>query len=130
MILFHRKKKNYNNGPLDYLNFVVLGFPPNDESVICKRIKKLGGRVVPRIKRSVLAIVSTKEELERNGIQITEAKHCQIYVVSRDFIAAITDSMDKETVLEIINKYDMSHWGAEVIIKNLCIRDLSIYDYF
>lgn len=102
------------NEPLKTLNFAVIGFPPDDETRICKQIKYLGGRVVSHVKRSVLAVVTIKEEFQKHGKLLTDAQICQVYVVPKDFITDMANVNDKETVLEQIKKYDFSDWGSEV----------------
>lgn len=110
-----KKTKNEKPPVLNYLNFVVLGYEPDERREICGVIASLGGRVVEKVKRSVIAVVTTKKELESRSQTILQAEECRVYMVPRDYISAVKNMKDPEEAKEIISKYDMSSWGLDVL---------------
>lgn len=112
------KQKNKKNLPLNYLNFNIIGFDNEEEAEITNEIVELGGRCVRHIKRSVYAIFTKKEELEKRSPEIVKAEACRIFMVSRDYLTAVKGMKHVEEAKEIIKKFDLSPWGADVSIKN------------
>ncbi|GLV34377.1 Poly-(ADP-ribose) polymerase [Carabus blaptoides fortunei] len=100
-------------GPLQYKNLVISGFSPNDTEKMTSKVRALGGRVMPDVRRSVLAVISTPIEVEYNGKVMQSARECNVYVVSAEFLDTL-GSFSYITVDDAARKHSICSWGAEL----------------
>lgn len=56
------------------MEFVILGNPERGKDVLKKQIQGLGGKVVTKISKSVMAVVANKEMVEKMGSRIQMAE--------------------------------------------------------
>lgn len=94
------------------MEFVIIGRLKQNKDDIKKKITTMGGKVVTKIKRSVMAIISTEADVEKMGSRISEAQMEDIHVVSEDFLDEAKDYVGK--IPELVLKKNICSWGSDV----------------
>ncbi|XP_076264902.1 poly-(ADP-ribose) polymerase [Rhynchophorus ferrugineus] len=97
--------------PLYEMEFVILGQPIRGKDVLKKEIQALGGKVVTKIKNTVMAVIANKDMVENMGSRIQEAESEQIQVVSEDFIDEAKNYTGK--IPELIMQKSICNWGSD-----------------
>lgn len=105
------------------MEFVLLGYSPKEKEKMKKEIVSMGGKVVTKIQNTVMAVISTSEEMEKMTSRIGEAEFYQIHVVSSDFLEEAKSSVGK--IPDLVIKKSICLWGADVSIYN--IRKASVF---
>ncbi|XP_037299289.1 poly [ADP-ribose] polymerase [Manduca sexta] len=103
--------------PLKNLQFFLYGKLKNKEEVK-KRILKLGGNVVSKLSETIVAVVSTKKDVESNTAKMEDIQSKDIGVVEASFL----DSIDSEkgtiaASLQIIKENNIADWGSDPTIR-------------
>lgn len=94
------------------MEFVILGNNIKDKNEIKKKIAKLGGKVVTKISKSVMAVISTPEEVEKLGSRMQEAESEGIHVVPVDFLDEAANKKF-EQIPELVVKKSICGWGTD-----------------
>lgn len=97
--------------PLYEMEFVILGYSSKEKDHIKKQILSMGGKVVTKIKNSVMAVISTAEEVEKMNSRIQEAETEQIQVVSKEFLE---EAKDYDKIPDLVIKKSICNWGSNV----------------
>lgn len=97
--------------PLYDMEFVILGHPPKGKEEIKKLVTSMGGKVTTKIKESVMAVISTEDEVEKLGARMQEAEKCQIHVVPDDFLDEAKDNTGK--IPDLVIKKSICNWGTD-----------------
>lgn len=92
------------------MEFAIIGNLKRPNKEIESTIKKMGGKIAPRVHYKLAAVISNQEELKKMDSQMEEAKAYDIQVVSADFL---TDIVDSDPILYIITE-KLSSWGGDV----------------
>lgn len=103
-------RRPYKHPTLFNMEFVVIGNLEKPTEEIIKTISKMGGKVVSKIHRKLAAVISNKEEIQRMGSKMVEAKKYDIQVVSVDFL---TELHPTDPILYVISE-SLSNWGGDV----------------
>ncbi|GFS22250.1 poly [ADP-ribose] polymerase, partial [Elysia marginata] len=98
------------NKPLQDMKFVVAGNLKQSKSDISKTITSLGGVIVSKVDAKTAAVISSKEELEKNSKTIKEAKKLEVHVVSEDFVKGCSSG----DVPKLITTHSIASWGSQV----------------
>ncbi|RWR99229.1 Poly [ADP-ribose] polymerase 1-like protein, partial [Dinothrombium tinctorium] len=85
-----------------------------------EKILSLGGKLVDEIDRTVLFIISTQKEVEKEGAKIAKAKTCGVTVVSEDVFDALNEKVD---ICDLIKRNTISPWGGDVSKKHKTLVD-------
>ncbi|XP_050310535.1 poly [ADP-ribose] polymerase [Anthonomus grandis grandis] len=93
------------------MQFVILGTPERGKDVLKGEIQALGGKVITKISKSVMAVISDKSMVENMGSRIKEAESEQVHVVSEDFIDEAKDQSGK--IPDLIIKKSICNWGSD-----------------
>ncbi|XP_018568768.1 poly [ADP-ribose] polymerase [Anoplophora glabripennis] len=93
------------------MEFVIVGHPSKSKDEIKKLVTSMGGKVTTKIKESVMAVISTAEEVEKMGARMLEVERCQIHVVPDDFLDEAKDNAGK--IPDLIIKKSLCNWGAD-----------------
>ncbi|XP_057662049.1 poly [ADP-ribose] polymerase [Diorhabda carinulata] len=101
--------------PLYEMKFVILGKPPKGKDEIKKLITSLGGKVVTKIDKTVLAVISTSEEVEKMSSRMSEVESEQIHVVSDDFLDEAKSNTGK--IPDLIIKKSICNWGSDPTVR-------------
>lgn len=94
------------------MEFVILGHPKQGKDELKNKIAALGGKVVTKIQRSVMAVIASKADVEKMGSRITEAQAEDVHVVSEDFVDEAKDYTGK--IPELVLKKNICTWGSNV----------------
>lgn len=113
------KKEEENGGPkvqrevppLYNMEFVIVGKVKTDKSELKKQIVTLGGKVVTKIKRSVMAVISTEADVEKMGSRISEAQLEDIHVVPESFLDEAKEH--KGRIPELVKTKSICSWGSD-----------------
>lgn len=106
-----RPKVEREKPPLMYMNFVILNTSKNKET-LKNEIAKFGGKVVTKISKSVMAVISKPEYVEKMGSRIREAEVNDIHVVSEDFVDEAKNYSGR--IPELVIKKSICSWGSDV----------------
>lgn len=112
--------------PLYDMEFVIVGHPPRSKDEIKKQVASMGGKVITKISKSVMAVISTEEEVEKMGARMRDVENCEIHVVPVEFLDEAKDNAGK--IPDLIIKKSLCSWGTDVSAKNC--QNLSIYVIF
>ncbi|XP_026729426.1 poly [ADP-ribose] polymerase [Trichoplusia ni] len=105
-------KKDIPIPPLKNLQFYIYGKLSNKEEVK-KRILKLGGLVVSKLTDTLVAVVSTKKELEKMSEKMQAIKSMDIEVVEETFLDLIEKEGTISKSLEIVKENNIADWGSD-----------------
>lgn len=106
------------------MEFVILGMSPRDRETIKKAITKLGGKVVTKIQNTVMAIITTPDEVAKtNNRRIQEAKWHNIHAVSEDFVDSAKDYAGR--IPELVLEKSIGDWGSDVSKNMYWMMDIS-----
>lgn len=72
----------------------------------------MGGRVVNKIHNKLAAVISNKDEVDKMGSKMTEAKVANIQVISEDFF--LVAEQQTTNAFEYIAKHNLAEWGGNV----------------
>ncbi|KAG5892238.1 hypothetical protein JTB14_014609 [Gonioctena quinquepunctata] len=97
--------------PLYDMEFVILGDPPKGKEAIKKEIIAMGGKVGTKIKKTVMAIISTPDQVEKMNHRMLEAESEQIQIVGEDFLDEAKDNVGK--IPDLIIKKSICNWGSD-----------------
>lgn len=95
--------------------FVILGKPKRGKDALKKDIAKQGGKVVTKINREVMAIFANKEDVEKMGTRMEEAKEQEVHVVPEEFIDEVARHYGK--IPEFVLEKSICDWGSDVSIS-------------
>lgn len=100
--------------PLRNMKFVIgkTNQPRND---ISKVIGNLGGMVVSKLDETVLAYITSPEEVAKKTSRITDAKKAHVQVVSEDIVELLKDV--KTDVAKVIKEKSLCDWGGDITDK-------------
>lgn len=93
------------------MEFVIIGSKQMKDD-LKKKIVSMGGKVVTKIKRSVMAVISSEADVEKMGARISEAQMEDVHVVSADFVDEAKDYAGK--IPELVLKKNICSWGSDV----------------
>lgn len=94
------------------MEFVILGKPKRGKDELKKDIIRLGGRITSKIKKTVMAVFASMEDVEKMGSKISEAQSLDIHVVSEDFIDEAKNYAGR--IPDLVIKKSISSWGSDV----------------
>nr|XP_023025730.1 poly [ADP-ribose] polymerase [Leptinotarsa decemlineata] len=97
--------------PLYEMQFVILGNPPKGADVIKKEIISMGGKVITKISKAIMAIISTPEQVEKMNYRMLEAESEDIQVVGEDFLDEAKNNVGK--IPDLIIKKSICNWGSD-----------------
>ncbi|XP_046383121.1 poly [ADP-ribose] polymerase [Ischnura elegans] len=100
--------------PLRKLEFVIHGKTATSKEELKNEIIRLGGKVIKKIHESLAAVISTKEEVDKMGSRISEAKEMNIQVVSEDFVK---EARGKSDVRSLIIQKSICDWGSNPMTR-------------
>lgn len=101
------------------MEFVILGFTAKDKEKIKKDLISLGAKVITKISKSVMAVISTEEEVEKMNARMTSVKDEDVHVVSEKFIKSAKKYIGK--IPELVKKTSICDWGSDVSNNALSI---------
>ncbi|KAL1517903.1 hypothetical protein ABEB36_001606 [Hypothenemus hampei] len=93
------------------MEFVILGQPERGKDVLKKQIEALGGKVVTKISKKNMAVIASKEMVEKKGSRLKDAESEQIQVVSEDFVDEAKENSGK--IPELILNKSICDWGSD-----------------
>lgn len=125
MFCSHRPKVKRELPPLYYMEFVILGYAKDDKEGLKKKIQQLGGKVVTKISRSVMAVIARESDVEGMGSRIEQARIEDVHVVSKDFVDEAKDNVGK--IPDLVVKKSICTWGSDVsknyvVLKIFCVN--------
>ncbi|KRT82026.1 hypothetical protein AMK59_5757, partial [Oryctes borbonicus] len=97
--------------PLYEMQFVIVGKPPRGKEEIKKQITELGGKVITKISNTVMAVISTPEEVEKNNARMGEVRAADVHVVSEDFVDAAKNCSGG--IPELVIEKSIADWGTD-----------------
>lgn len=99
------------------MELVLLGDFTKPRTDIERMIRKMGGKVGTKIHERVAAVISTADEVQEMGKEMTYARMYDIQVVSEDFLTE-TQSPDVDPIGYILSE-SICDWGGNVRAKCL-----------
>uniref|UniRef100_A0A1Y1KWX6 Poly [ADP-ribose] polymerase n=1 Tax=Photinus pyralis TaxID=7054 RepID=A0A1Y1KWX6_PHOPY len=96
--------------PLYNMEFVLLGALQGSKELKAQ-ISKLGGKVVTKIKETVMAVISTEADVEKMGARMTEASTVGIQVVPEEFLDEAPNYVGR--IPELVLAKNISSWGSD-----------------
>jgi len=97
--------------PLQDLKFVIQGKLSKSKAELTELITKLGGAVVPKVDKRVVAVISNKVEVEKNGSTMKQAKQQEVHVVSDDVLELCQTGKPLAT---LVTECSLADWGADI----------------
>ncbi|KAF5303926.1 hypothetical protein FQA39_LY01711 [Lamprigera yunnana] len=97
--------------PLYDMEFVLIGKLTTDKGELKKKISKFGGKVVTKIKSTVMAVISTEADVEAMSSRITEARGADIHVVPETFLDEVTEYAGR--IPDLVTKKSICSWGSD-----------------
>lgn len=94
------------------MEFVIIGFVKDEKEELKEKIKKMGGKVVTKISRSVMAVIARESDVENLGSRMEQARVEDVHVVSKDFVDEAKDNTGK--IPDLIIKKNICQWGSDV----------------
>lgn len=94
------------------MEFVIVGKLTRGREQAKKQIQQLGGKLDTKLSDTILAVISTKNEVEKMNERMEQTKDLKIHVVSEDFIDEAKDNTGKIT--DLILKKSICDWGSDV----------------
>lgn len=113
-IFNYRPKVERALPPLYDMEFVIVGKLKNKKDELQKKIVRFGGKVVTKISESVMAVISTSEDVEKMGSRISDAQSLDVHVVSEDFLDEVKDNAS--SIPDLVIKKSICSWGSDVSI--------------
>lgn len=114
------------------MQFVILGKPTRGKDELKKQILKLGGKVITKISKDVMAVFATKEDVEKMGSRMMDVKEQDVHVVPEEFVDEASKYNGR--IPELIKEKTISDWGSDVIIhfiiKNNNVSLIYAFSYF
>lgn len=101
------------------MEFVILGYKQEEKDELKKKITKLGGKVVTKISRSVMAVIARESDVENMGSRMEQVQVEDVHVVSKDFLDEAKDHAGK--ISELVKKKSICSWGSDVSCKHSSI---------
>nr|CAI5827669.1 unnamed protein product [Callosobruchus analis] len=113
------KKTDETDGPrvkrelpvLYNMEFVIVGKPSKGKDEIKREITSLGGKVVNKFSKNVMAVISTPADVEKMGSKMMEAEAEQIHVVSEDFVDEAKNNTGK--IPDLVVQKSICNWGSD-----------------
>ncbi|KAJ6649063.1 Poly [ADP-ribose] polymerase [Pseudolycoriella hygida] len=99
----------YKHPPLFNMEFAIIGNLARSKDEIERTIKRMGGKVAPRVHYKLAAVISNRGEVEKMSEQMMEAKAFNIQVVTEEFLVEIATN----DPLQYIVTRNISNWGNE-----------------
>lgn len=106
------------------MEFVIVS---KDKDKLKKKILSMGGKVVNKIKNTVMAVIATQEDVDKMRSKIQEAETEEIQVVSEDFLDEAKSNAGK--IPDLIIKKSICSWGSDVSEIILIPYRFSMYMY-
>lgn len=100
------------------MQFVILGKLQRDKEELKRQITKLGGKVTTKISETVMAVISTKDEVEKLGSRMATVEDEKIHVVPEEFVDEAPNHTGK--IPELIVAKSLCDWGSDVSIEWVC----------
>lgn len=98
--------------PLYDMEFVILGYTKDEKDELKSKITKLGGKVVTKISRSVMAVIARESDVENNSSRVEQAQVEDVHVVSKDFVDEAKENSGK--IPDLVIKKSICSWGSDV----------------
>lgn len=114
--------------PLYEMEFVIVGHPPKGKDKIKKEIVSMGGKVATKMKTTIMAVISTQEEVDKMSAKIQEAETDQIQVVTDDFLDEAKDFAGR--IPDLVIKKSICVWGSDVSMQLYSFIIISIKNNF
>ncbi|XP_055294949.1 poly [ADP-ribose] polymerase-like [Sitodiplosis mosellana] len=100
----------YKHPKLFNMTFVIVGKLSKTKEAIEEVILKLGGKIVEKVDKKLTAVLSNRDEVQKMGTLMKQAKRYNIQVVSEEFLTAIDTTEDP--FLYIISE-SLCDWGGD-----------------
>ncbi|XP_044760388.1 poly [ADP-ribose] polymerase [Coccinella septempunctata] len=97
--------------PFYNMEFVILGKPQRGREELKKQIMKLGGKVVTGIKENIMAVIASKEDVEKMGSRMLDVRSKDIQVVPESFVDDAIGKTGK--IPELIIEKKICDWGSD-----------------
>lgn len=110
------------------MHFVILGKPARGKDELKKQIAKLGGKVITKINKEVMAVFATKEDVEKMGSRMTEVQEHEVHVVPEEFVDRVPKFNGR--IPELIKEVTVCDWGSDVISSARFISLCELIIYF
>lgn len=101
------------------MELVLVGDFTKPKADIEQLIRKMGGKVGTKIHDRVAAVISTVDEVQKMGKQMTDARMYDIQVVSEDFLID-TQCPDVDPIGYILSE-SICDWGGDVSFPFECV---------
>ncbi|KAH9512499.1 Poly [ADP-ribose] polymerase 1, partial [Bulinus truncatus] len=96
--------------PLKDLMFVIGGKLKRSKAELTKEITELGGVLVSKVDKKVVAVISTKGDVEKKTKPVKEAELNEVHVVAEDFLADCKGG----DISQLIAKHSIAPWGSDL----------------
>lgn len=96
--------------PLQDMKFVVDSKLKQSKADVTKTISDLGGVVVSKVDSKTAAVISSKDEVQKESKLIKDSKKYEVHVVGEDFVKACSSG----DIPKLIKKHSIASWGSEV----------------
>lgn len=93
------------------MEFVILGQPERGKDVLKKQIQALGGKVVTKIRNTVMAVFADQEMVDNHGARIREAETEQVQVVPEEFVDEAKNNAGN--IPYLILEKSICNWGSD-----------------
>lgn len=97
--------------PLKDMRFVIQGKLTKSKASLTELISTLGGVVVPKVTKQVVAVITNKAEVEKKSTTIRDAEQNDIHVVSEDVLDLCTKG---KSLVKLITECSLASWGSDV----------------
>ncbi|CAH0546205.1 unnamed protein product [Brassicogethes aeneus] len=97
--------------PLYEMEFVLINFGSNHKAELKDKIVKMGGKVVTKIQKSVMAVIASQETVDKMGSRIQEAESAQVHVVDESLVHEAPDNVGK--IPDLVIKKSICNWGSD-----------------
>ncbi|XP_028137799.2 poly [ADP-ribose] polymerase isoform X1 [Diabrotica virgifera virgifera] len=101
--------------PLHEMKFVILGHSDKSKEAITEEVTALGGKIVTKIDKTVMALITTEKEVEKLGSRMQEAESEGIHAVSEDFLKVAKYNSGK--IPDLIIKKSICSWGTDPTVR-------------
>ncbi|XP_054169146.1 poly [ADP-ribose] polymerase 1-like [Oppia nitens] len=119
-------KKEETNGKviskLSGYNFASIGKTKTLKSTLKQRFTKLGAKLIDQIDRTVLCIISTKAEFDKQKDKIIAAKELSIPIVTEEALVAFEDNAEPVQAISL-NRVDDFEVDIEKRYTNLNVKE-------
>lgn len=110
--------------PLANLEFAIIDSKREHRTNIEKKINRLGGVVNTVIHCNLTAIISNRQDMQKNKNRLRYAKKYNVHVVSEEFLLDVVRTNDP--IPSILIKRSLCEWGGDV--SSLTVTIISRYE--